>query len=58
MPEAAVVVTNGFSKRAARVVSNAGLYQLVEDMAKALEAQSAHLADIHVMCTAILAKLA
>lgn len=50
--------SRGFTKRAGKIMSQAGLYTLVEDMAKTLDKQGGQLADIHAMCTSILDKLA
>jgi hypothetical protein len=47
-----------FSKRARKVVSNAGLYQLVQDMADHLIEQNRKLDAIHAMCTTLLERSA
>ena len=44
----------GFEKRASHVVSNAGLYQLVQEMARELEAQRQDIVEIKEMCRNIL----
>ena len=57
---AAVELPNGqaasgaFGRRAGRVVSNAALYQLVEDMAHAVDRQQKQITEIHEMCTRLL----
>ena len=51
------VAPNGFTKRASRIISNAALYQLVQDMAETLDGQKHAIAEIHEMCTRILTKL-
>lgn len=47
-----------FSRRARSVISNAALYQLVEEMAVALDAQGERLSEIHAMCIVMMHKLA
>ncbi len=49
--------SQGFTKRASKILGQNALYQLVEDMAVALDKHSVQLTDIHAMCTKILAKL-
>ncbi len=48
-------VSGGFGRRASRVLGNAALYQLVEDMANSLDGLQTQVAEIHTMCTRILA---
>lgn len=43
-----------FGKRASSVISNAALYQLVQEMAEAMDKQSEALAEIHAMCAKII----
>lgn len=64
MTAAAAASPGPFGRRASKVVSNAGLYQLVEDMAKAVDRQGDRLGEIsdrldaiHAMCTTILTRL-
>jgi len=46
-----------FPKRASKVISNAALHDLVQDMAGAMAAQAKDIAEIKHMCTKILERL-
>ena len=43
--------------RASRAISNASLWDLVEDMAKEVEKQAAQLEEVLLLCTRILERL-
>lgn len=47
----------GFAGRAASVISNAALYQLVEDLARAVDHQARQLANIYSICSRIMEKV-
>lgn len=57
-PSSGLVASPGFGKRAAKVLGNAAAYQLLQEIAEAVDNQSIQLGDIHAMCTRILEKLA
>ena len=59
VPEASngLAASHGFTKRAARIVSNAQLYDLVSDMAVAIERQNDELALMKGMLTQVLERL-
>jgi hypothetical protein len=46
-----------FQRRAGKVVSNAALFQLVEELAGAVDRMDERLDQIHGLCTTILARL-
>lgn len=48
----------GFAKRASKILGNAAAYQLLQEIAEAVDHQNARLGEIHAMCTRILEKLA
>ena len=47
-----------FERRAAKVLGNAAAYELLQDLAGAVDRQNERLDQIHAMCTTILAKIA
>jgi len=52
------VVSPNFGKRAAKILGNAAAYQLLQEIAEAVDQQNEQLSAIHAMCTRILEKLA
>jgi hypothetical protein len=50
--------SGAFGPRASRIIGNAALYQLVQEVAEAVDAQERKLQAIHELCTRILEKLA
>lgn len=46
-----------FAKRAGKTVSNAGLWDLIQDMAATLDKQGVQLEAIHLLCSSILERL-
>lgn len=50
-------VLHGFTKRAARIVSNAQLFDLVSDMAAAIERQNDELGQMKAMLVQVLERL-
>ena len=52
------VVSPGFGKRASKILGNAAAYQLLQEIAEAVDQQNEQLSAIHAMCTRILEKMA